>query len=240
MAPAMVEGSAGAFSATPSEYVKQSESTATEGVEGAVLNPFVENYAAITISGLNAINAPGANPQEFVPYVSQFDPALASKLLSTETLTPSDIKNISLIRRLETQELQIRAKRDEAIARDILVGEFGQNFRRARADAYANYGTKMAAMWMTTAGSIAVGGAMLQSAGSAAAVLAANNSTFDSFNRAMETQGLEYVNRLAPSLIGLGQASLGLLDNSVKVMINDQAGLRAALTAIYQKRRSKN
>lgn len=237
IAPAMIEGNAGIASATVSEYVKRSRPAAPEDAETTVLNPFVENYASITVSGLGVIEPASAKPQTMVPYVRQFDPPLADKIASAQALSVNDTKNLALIRRMQTQELQVRARRDEAIARETLTGDFGQNFRKARDDAYANYGSKMAKMWMTTASSVALGSALLQTASSGAAVLAANNTTFDSFNQKMEAQGLEYVTRLAPSLNSLSQASLGMLDNSINVAISDQAGLRAALKAFYQKRK---
>ena len=238
--PSYVEGVAGAFSATASDYVKSSRPIRLEDTEAMVLNPYVLNYAAIAVSGLGVLITRSESVEMMLPYIQQFDSVLGDKVISKVVLSSGDKKNIALIQKLQDQEFKIRAKRDEEIAREILAGDFGQSFRKARDDAYANYGKKMAAMWSTTAGSIALGGVMLQGTNSAAGVLAANNKAIDSFNQKMESDGLTYIRQIAPSLSKLDKSSLSLVDSSVKVVVSDQQGLRSALKDLYKKYRAKN
>jgi hypothetical protein len=239
IAPSFVEGFPGAFSAVESDYVKQSRPQGLEDAEKTVLNPFVVNYAAITISGLGVLIPKSESLETMISYIEQFDFYLGEKVKSKSPLLLADKNNLSLIKKLQDQEINIRAKRDEEIAREILAGEFGKSFRRARDDAFANYGKRVSAMWATTAGSIALGGAMLQNAGAAAGVLAANNKAIDSFNQQMESDGLAYIRKIAPSLSGLEKSSLSMVDSSVKVAISDQQGLRLALKDLYKKYREK-
>lgn len=238
--PSYVEGFNGPFSATASDYVRNSRAIRLEDAEAMVLNPFVLNYAAIAVSGLGVLTTRSESVEMMLPYIQQFDAVLGDKVISKTVLSSGDKKNIALIQKLQDQEFKIRARRDEEIAREILAGDFGQSFRRARDDAYANYGKRMAAMWTTTAGSIALGGAMLQGSGSAAGVLAANNKAIDSFNQKMESDGLTYIRQIAPSLSKLDKSSLSLVDSSVKVVVSDQQGLRSALKDLYKKYRAKN
>ena len=238
--PSYLEGFNGPFSATASDYVRNSRAIRLEDAEAMVLNPFVLNYAAIAVSGLGVLTPRSESVEMMLPYIQQFDAVLGDKVISKTVLSSGDKKNIALIQKLQDQEFKIRARRDEEIAREILAGDFGQSFRRARDDAYANYGKRMAAMWTTTAGSIALGGAMLQGSGSAAGVLAANNKAIDSFNQKMESDGLTYIRQIAPSLSKLDKSSLSLVDSSVKVVVSDQQGLRSALKDLYNKYRAKN
>jgi hypothetical protein len=238
--PSYIEGVAGAFSAIASDYVKNSRPIRLEDAEAMVINPYVLNYAGIAVSGLGVLITRSESVEMILPYIQQFDAALGDKVISKVVLSSGDKKNIALIQKLQDQEFKIRARRDEEIAREILTGDFGKRFRKARDDAYANYGKKMAAMWSTTAGSIALGGVMLQGSNSAAGVLAANNKAIDSFNQKMESDGLTYIRQIAPSLSKLDKSSLSLVDSSLKVVVSDQQGLRSALKDLYKKYRAKN
>ena len=238
--PAFVEGDAGPFSTTMSDYVKTSSTPSLAQAEGVIINPFVQNFAYIAASGLATIEPLATPPREYSPYVAQYDDTLAAALLEGRSLSVAQTENLALIRRLMTQELQIRARRDEVFAREITAGAFGSSFRQARLQSNADYGSKMAKMWTTTAASIAAGGAMISLASTSAALLAANNATFDSFNSQMEALGLEYVDRMAPSLSSMERANLTVAEGAISVELSDQAGLRAVLKALYDRRRIKD
>lgn len=240
VAPMLVEGKNGPFSATPSDYVVRSRPQRPQDAETTMLNPFIENYAKISVAGLDIVEPADDRLLHLEPYIREFDQVLANKVASSNSLSNAEKKNLALVNRIRSQELQVRMRRDEAVAREMLTGRFGRAFRQARDEAYASYGSTMSKMWLSTATALVTGSAALQSANSGAAVLAANNSAYDMFNQDIERSGLELVRRLAPSMQSLGKMSLNLLDESVSVAIGDQASLRTALRAIYIKYRSSD
>lgn len=235
--PAFVEGEANLTSAPMSEYRSKSVTPLHHAAETVAVQPLVADFAAIALSSFTVIRVPTPSASFWGPYVAQYDQGLATKLRSAIPLAAWETRNLTLIRRLYEQELQVRGRRDETIARDIMSGSMGAGLRAARAKAHADYGGKMGTMMLTTATSIIAGGALIQSAGSGFALLSANNSTFDAFNRQMESTGAEYVQRLAPTLNVLERGTFDLLDGAISVSVGDQAALRAALRNIYDRRK---
>ena len=67
--PSYVEGFAGPFSATASDYLKNSRPIRLEDAETTVLNPYVLNYAAIAVSGLGILNTRSESVEIMLPYV---------------------------------------------------------------------------------------------------------------------------------------------------------------------------
>ncbi len=230
-------GDGGPFSASMNDYVKDSRPKGLADADRSPTHPIVSGFARLTVSGLSTIEPVEARPETLSSYLSQFDPSLADTLRGGKALTPAQSENLQLVRRLLAQELQVRGARDERIAREILGGDFGRQFRRTRDQAYSQYGKQMMKMWGGVAGALAIHSATLNATGPGLGALQASNQATDYFNQQQEAAGLAYVRSIAPSIASMGNANVSLLDQRLAIDIGDQRGLRNALIKLYKKYR---
>ncbi len=229
----------GPFSATMNDYVKNSRPQSLKEADQAPTHPVVSGFARLAVSGLSTIEPVEARPETLSLYVSQFDPSLSDALRGGKALTPAQAENLQLVRRLLAQELQVRGARDERIAREILGGDFGRQFRSTRDKAYSQYGSQMMKTWGGMLGALAIHSATLNTMGPGLGALQASNQATDYFNQQQEEAGLAYARNIAPSITSLGNANVSLLDQRLAINIGDQQGLRNALIKLYQKYRRK-
>ncbi len=230
-------GDGGPFSASMNDHVRDSRPQRLADVERLPAHPIVSGLARLTVSGLSAIDPVEDRPETLSLYLSQFDPSMADALRAKRALTPAQTDNLRLARRLLEQELQVRAARDERIAREILGGDYGRQFRRTRDKAYSEYGSQMMKTWTGMLGSLAIQSATLNTMGSGVGALQASNQATDHFNQQQQEAGLAYVRNIAPSITSLGNANVSLLGQTLTIDIGDQQGLRKALVKLYQKHR---
>lgn len=227
----------GPFSASMNDYVKDSRPQSLAEAERAPTHPIMNGFARLAVSGLSTIEPVEVRPETLSSYVSQFDPPLADALRSGKALTSAQSENLQLVRRLLAQELQVRGARDERIAREIIGGDVGRQFRRGRDQAYSQYGKQMMKMWGGVAGALAIHSATLNTMGPGLGTLQASNQATDYFNQQQEAAGVTYVRNIAPSIASMGNANVSLLDQRLAINIGDQQGLRNALIKLYKKYR---
>jgi hypothetical protein len=225
----------GPLSATMNEYVKTSRPQRLSDAEAVPVHSITAQHARLVVAALPMPDPRDAQPKALATYVRQFDPALADSLTANSPLAATQQANLDLVRRLLRQESEIRAKRDERIARELTAGDFGRKFRSARDQAYSAYGSQMLKTWAGTFGAIALHGAALQSAGAGLGALTASNQATDFFNKQTEAAGMQYIKDVAPSLSALGSTNVSVVGETVQVEVSDQAGLRAALQRLYAK-----
>ena len=225
----------GPLSATMNEYVKTSRPQRLADADTVPVHSITAQHARLIVAALAVPEPRDAHPKALAAYVRQFDPALAESLTANSPLSAAQQANLDLVMRLLRQESEIRAKRDERIARELAAGDFGRKFRSARDQAYSAYGSQMLKTWAGTFGAIALHGAALQSAGPGLGALTASNQATDFFNRQTEAAGMQYIKDVAPSLSALGSTNVSVVGETVQVEVSDQSGLRTALQRLYAK-----
>ncbi len=221
--------------ATMSDYVKSSRPQKLADADQAPLLLQMENYARVAVSALPVVNARDLHPKIMSNYVRVFDAPIAEALDAGRALTATQRQNMALIQRIHAQEVVIRARRDEAIAREVFAGRFGGKFRQARDDAYGAQTKRMLGMWASTVASLGMYNSQLQQGGGGLNTLQAQNMTMDYFNAQQEQLGKQFVASVAPSLTSASKASIKVLEEGIDVSVNDQAALRAALMGLYKK-----
>lgn len=222
---------------TPSDYVKKSRPATPARAHEAELHPYVENYARIAVSAFGVIQPSDESHEAMASYAIAFDKSLGERLKTRSPITKTDAANVSLLRRLAQKEFEVRSRRDEQIAREIIGGDFGRRFRQTRDEAYAGYNKRISAMWGTVLTASVMYGGAIQAGGGPTTMLSAANSSMDQFNTQVAAQGKDFIERLAPSLAALGEANVGVLNDSVTVPLADQIALRHALVQLYRKYR---
>lgn len=218
----------GGLVATMNDYVKASRPVKLTDTETTPIEPAIKNYANITVSALGVIDPVDTAPHTLASYVQELDAPLADKLLAASPLSAKEEQNLKLIRKLLAAEIQIRAKRDEQIAREILAGEFGRKVRESRDKAYPAYNANMAKQ-------LAAGLTSLATTYSAGGVTTFAN--MQAYQSQLDSIGKEYTENIAPSVVTMGTATVNVLDGVITVDANDQEALRAAVKKLYQKQR---
>lgn len=218
----------GGLAATMNDYVKASRPVKLADAETTPIEPAIKNYANIAVSALSVIDPVDTAPHTLASYVQELDPPLAEKIRVASQLSSTEERNLRLIRKLLAAEVQVRAKRDEQIAREILAGEFGRKVRESRDKAYPAYNANMAKQ-------LAAGLTSLATTYSAGGVTTFAN--MQAYQAQLDNIGKEYTETIAPSVTAMGTATVNVLDGVITVDANDQEALRAAVKKLYLKQR---
>ncbi|WP_062612988.1 hypothetical protein [Caballeronia calidae] len=233
--PPVSLSSAGMFGVSQPEYVKTSRPSSPGDVSQMMLHPHLLNLASVVATAPSTLGTSPipVNGPRLARYVRSFDAPLADSIEKGERLSPTQLHNEEVIKKLLATEILLRATRDEQLSNWILAGKYGKNFRAVRDKSYSGFNSMMASSWLSALAVTAAGAAAPPT--TPLGTLQQNMSMLNQHAANMDTVGKGLYEQFIPSLDAMDAEYVEFEGTRVSLAKGSQQDLRRSLKAIYAK-----